>query len=283
MRLRVVKASRPKTPQNARRLTLSRSNDTISFVIERLAQGFLDLLFPPNCVICHNYIPRQPTVPIKSLIKAPSQIICQKCIELIQYNRPPFCLKCSRFMQKPLIHPLCHLCRRFKPHFDFAWGSLLFNDPLRELIHQFKYSQKTFLKIPFSSWMISFILAFELDIKQFDMIIPIPLSSARFRERGFNQSELLARSISNHFDIPISTDQLKKIRNTSSQSLLKEKERWTNIHGAFIKKNQKIIINKNILLIDDLLTTGATCSEAALILKMAGAKRVGVLTLAIAP
>ena len=154
---------------------------------------------------------------------------------------------------------------------------------MKNLIHQFKFGQKTMLRHLFSELMASFIRSNYFDIRQFDHLVPIPLSATRLRERGFNQSQLLAELISREFKVPLSTAVLSRIKNTSSQSLLHQKERWTNIKGAFRIKNQFHTIGKNILLIDDLLTTGATSSEAALIIKNAGAKRVGVLTLAVAP
>ena len=129
--------------------------------------------------------------------------------------------------------------------------------------------------------MISFIKEYSLDAGQFDVIIPIPLSSTRSRERGYNQARLLAKELAKEFSIPLAENQLRRIRHTDPQSLLDEKQRWTNIKGAFTIRKLKNLRHKNILLIDDLLTTGATASEAARVLKDAGAGTVGVLTLAI--
>jgi len=110
----------------------------------------------------------------------------------------------------------------------------------------------------------------------------MPLSSTRQRERGFNQSLLLANKLSGHFHIPLSTNNLIRIRHTESQSLLNRKNRWTNIQGAFKINHPSIYQDQAVLLVDDLLTTGATASEASSLFKKAGAKTVGVLTLAIA-
>ena len=129
--------------------------------------------------------------------------------------------------------------------------------------------------------MISYIKEYDLDIGQFDAIVPIPLSSTRSRERGYNQAQLLARERAKEFSIPMGENHLRRIRHTAPQSLLDEKQRWTNIKGAFTIRKLKNLRHKNILLIDDLLTTGATASEAARVLKDAGAGTVGVLTLAI--
>ena len=149
------------------------------------------------------------------------------------------------------------------------------------MIYQFKYYQKTYLCKPFTRFIANFIQIYHLDITQFDIITPIPLFSSRLRERGYNQSQLLAEQIAGKYHIDLSLKNLVRTRNTEHQTFLTEKERWTNIGGAFKIVNSAKFSGKNILIIDDLLTTGATVSEAAAILKDAGAETVGVLTLAI--
>jgi len=168
-----------------------------------------------------------------------------------------------------------------KPHFDFAWAACLYKSPLKDLICRFKYNQKTYLRKPFAQLMIDFVEAYRLDIRQFDMITPIPLFPSRLRGRGYNQSQFLAEQVARKYSINLSLKNLVRIRNTEHQTLLSEKERWTNIHEAFRIRNSVKLSGKNILIIDDLLTTGATASEAARVLKGAGAKTVGILTLAI--
>ncbi|MCK5180025.1 MAG: ComF family protein [Candidatus Omnitrophica bacterium] len=129
--------------------------------------------------------------------------------------------------------------------------------------------------------MIAFLETYRLDIKQFEKIVPIPLFPSRLRERGYNQSRLLAEEIGQRYKIDLSLNNLVRARETKHQARLSEKERWTNICGAFRIKDSAKFSGKNILIIDDLLTTGATASEAAHTLKDAGAKTVGILTLAI--
>lgn len=130
--------------------------------------------------------------------------------------------------------------------------------------------------------MAGFIRRHELDIAQFDQIVPVPLSPTRLRERGYNQAELLAAGVASLFNVPLSVRNLVRLRHTQSQVFLPQKERWTNISGAFTISFPNKIKGRNVLLVDDLLTTGATASEASKALKHAGARRVGVLTFAIA-
>lgn len=129
--------------------------------------------------------------------------------------------------------------------------------------------------------MIDFLETYNLDIAQFHRLVPIPLFAVRLRERGYNQSRLLAEAVGQQHRIVLSRNNLVRVRATEHQTFLSEKERWTNIRGAFRIKHPAEFSGKNILIIDDLLTTGATASEAARTLKDAGAKTVGLLTLAI--
>ena len=129
--------------------------------------------------------------------------------------------------------------------------------------------------------MSSFLKDHSVAMNQFDIIVPIPLHKARLRERGYNQSQLLCENISKEFRLQQSVGNLIRKRPTKNQAFLKEKERWTNIEGAFTIKDSSQFSDKSVLIVDDLLTTGATASEAARTLKRAGAKKVSVLTLAI--
>ncbi len=233
--------------------------------------GICNLIYPNSCLLCRQYI----------LNDRKDSIICTNCFAQIKFNVPPFCPKCSRHIASDLKGIRCKECMYRYPAFDFAWAACCYNNTIRELIHLFKYKQKTALRKLFSNLIISFIKEYNLDIAQFNVIVPIPLFSTKLRERGYNQSLLIAKILSDQFKIPVLDNNLVRVKNTKSQSLLDRKERWTNIKGAFKIKNPLIFSDKRILLIDDLLTTGATTSEAANVLKDNGAEIVGVLTLAV--
>ena len=130
--------------------------------------------------------------------------------------------------------------------------------------------------------MTAFAQTYQLPLEKFDLAVAVPLHPVRFRERGYNQSSLLVEEISRAFRIPGSTDNLIRIRHTQNQARIATKNRWTNIHDAFRIKAPSEFEKKSILLVDDLLTTGTTASEAARVLKQAGAQRVQVFTLALA-
>lgn len=214
------------------------------------------------------------------LDSSPKAFFCPQCFYNLPYNNPPFCPKCCRHLTQPSSQNFCSPCLKTKTFFDFAWGCCLYKEPVKNLLLSFKYRGKTYLKYPFLKIMAGFIELYQYDIRQFDSLVPIPLFATRSRERGYNQSLLLAQELAKEYRLDLSSDNLMRIRHTQSQSLLGQKERWTNIREAFKIKHPFRFKGKNILLIDDLLTTGATASEAALVLKEAGAKSVGVLTLA---
>ena len=110
--------------------------------------------------------------------------------------------------------------------------------------------------------------------------MPVPISKKRYKLRGYNQSSLLAKEFAEIFNLEFDKEVLIKIKNNPRQSTLSQEERFLNTQGVYkINKNAKII-NKNILLLDDVFTTGATCNECAKVLKEAGAKKVGVFTIA---
>jgi len=161
-----------------------------------------------------------------------------------------------------------------------VWAVSRYNDSLRRLIHLFKYKHKTILRYQLAHLVTDFFNTYQFPFPFYDFITPMPLHPARLRERGYNQSELLAELISQRLAIPLSTN-LKRIRHTPFQANCTQKERWTNIFGAFKIKYPSYSLKKSFLLVDDLMTTGATASEAARILKEDGARRVDVLTLAV--
>ena len=117
-------------------------------------------------------------------------------------------------------------------------------------------------------------------IKQYDIIIPVPLHKKRRKKRGYNQSELIAKELSKKLNIQLHRNILYKCINNPPQSSLNQEERKHNIKNAYILKNKKLINNKNILVFDDIYTTGNTVNECSKLLKSAKVNNIGVLTIA---
>lgn len=240
-------------------------------MFKNLTAGLLSLSYPHNCVLCKRYIPYH----------RPSIVLCPSCLDKIEFNTPPFCRKCSKHLMDP-AQTFCLDCRHSEFHFDQSYSSALYNAPMRQLIHLFKYANKTHLRHPFRHVMSLFLKNYQIDLSSFDCIVPIPLHATRRRERGYNQAHLLAQSMSDELGIPLCEQNLVRVRPTQNQALIGRKDRWTNIQGAFKIIRPDEFFEKSVLIVDDLLTTGVTVSEAARTLKKAGAQNIGVFTLAIA-
>jgi ComF family protein len=121
--------------------------------------------------------------------------------------------------------------------------------------------------------------AFQI-VNGYDIIIPVPISKKRLKERGYNQSELIAKQIAKNVQIKIETKCLYKKKNITAQSSLNKEQREENIKNVYIIKNQDRIFNKNVLLFDDIYTTGSTANECCKILKEANPNKIGVMTIA---
>jgi len=173
----------------------------------------------------------------------------------------------------------CALCRRGVRGFDAAYSFGFYEDELRKLIHRFKYGRIRTLSGPLGR-----LLALALPREQsFDVIVPMPLHWRKRWQRGFNQAELLAGEIGRRTHTPV-RNALRRVRNTTSQAGLTSAKRRENVSGAFQAsrhaKKRMSVDNPRVLLIDDVMTTGATAASCARALKRAGARQVTLLTLA---
>jgi competence protein ComFC len=189
-----------------------------------------------------------------------------------------YCVQCrSPFLSRfPLDDEgRCALCRRGVRGFDAAYSFGFYEDELRQLIHLFKYGRVQTLAAPLGR-----LLARALPREQsFDLIVPMPLHWRKRWQRGFNQAELLAREIGRRTHTPV-WNALRRVRNTTSQAGLTSAKRRKNVSGAFQARKQSKLNGSRVLLIDDVITTGATASSCARALKRGGASQVTLLTLA---
>lgn len=229
-----------------------------------------DIIYPKACLACKK--------PLKDKAST-DNLVCAGCWAKIKKNTPPFCYRCGRHLEKP-VRNICPGCTRKQLHFDRAFSPCAYEGIIKELIHAFKYLGKDYLGHTLGGLMVEFIKDYNVPVQLLDLIIPIPLHEARMREREFNQAQILSSHIAGIFNKKVSSDALKRIRHTKTQTDLENDQRLLNVKGSFVVTKNEEIKNKNILLVDDVLTTGATSSEAASALKNAGANIVFVLTLA---
>lgn len=240
-------------------------------VIKNFIDGAIDIVFPKICHACKKKIPDLSI----------DEVICIECWAKIKKNTPPFCYICGRNLsrKKPLKNT-CLDCIKKPLQFDRAFSPCLYEGVLKELIHAFKYKKNDYLGVTLAKLMIGFIKEYNLPVQFMDLIIPIPLHKDKLREREFNQAFILSKYLGAAFNKEVSTKNLLRDKNTKTQAELKDNERFSNVKKCFSAPQSNAVKNRNILLIDDVLTTGATASEAALTLKNAGANTVYVLTLA---
>jgi len=240
-------------------------------MLRRFFQALKDIVYPKICLGCKERIDRN----------AIDNLICRGCWQDIKRNIPPFCLSCGRTLKQGRFKKsICADCVRHLRYFDRAFSPCIYTGVMQELIHQFKYKGKNYLALPLSKIMIEFIKEYDIPIEYMDFIVPVPLHNVRLREREFNQAEILARYIAEEFKKPLLKDLLVRSHPTRTQTKLATQKRILNVKGCFAIKNRELVSGKKVLLVDDVLTTGATSSEAAFSLKDAGANIVFVMTLA---
>lgn len=239
-------------------------------MLRRFFNALTDIVYPKTCLICKRQLKELACV---------DNLVCMQCWAKIKRNPPPFCHCCGRHLEKPLKN-ICPACVRKQLHFDRAFSPCVYEGVLKELIHAFKYQGKDYLGTTLTRLMTEFIEEYSLPMDLLDLVIPIPLHKTRLREREFNQAQILSNHIARKFNKKVSHNNLRRLRLTKTQTELEIGERLLNVKGSFTATKKEDIKGKNILLVDDVLTTGATCSEAAYALKEAGANIVFVLTLA---
>jgi ComF family protein len=236
-------------------------------------QTALDFVFPAECEYCHGFLGDDRVV-----------IFCKSCWNTIAFITEPGCPQCGRpyaseAVLRKIPHFICGECRTTQIFFDRVFAAAYYERVLKEAIHQFKFNQKTRLGNPLVQLLITRFPE-EIDVRTYHAVLPVPLYKIRQRQRGYNQSAILAKSISQYYQIPLIVNNLIRIRNTDSQSLLKgRKERQENVKDAFRVTSPVSLRDKHIILVDDVLTTGATVNECSKTLKKAGVKFILVLTL----
>ncbi|MFH0771385.1 MAG: ComF family protein [Candidatus Omnitrophota bacterium] len=164
-------------------------------------------------------------------------------------------------------------------HFDRAVYSTGYNDIIKKCVCLFKYKGKTRLSRHLGEIMSNFALK-SRDVMEADLIVPVPLHPVRLRQRQFNQSELLALQISKIINKKVVKDKLKRVRYTAPQTELTGQQRIKNVKEVFAVKNYAGFKDKTVVLVDDVITTGATFSECAKALKKAGARKIVAFALA---
>jgi ComF family protein len=220
----------------------------------------LDAILPPRCLSCGEVV-------------GEAGVLCGACWREIAFIAPPFCARCGL----PFPHEatgICAACAAAPPHFDRARAVFRYDAASRKLVIAFKHADKTHTAPAYGAWMRR--AGVEL-VADADLLVPVPLHWTRLFRRRYNQSALLAYAIDR---AKVAPDLLVRRRRTASQGHLGRGARSRNVAHAFALRPGAVVEGKRIVLIDDVMTTGATVGECARVLRRAGAARVDVLTLA---
>ena len=201
--------------------------------------------------------------------------VCSICGKL---NKEGLCIKCRNILEKLAIFQITkeNLQERY---FQELISIFPYEGMVRQLLLAYKFHEKSYIYVCFVNFILKNEKIFE-KLQSYDTIIPVPISKKRMKERGYNQSLLIAKNLSKELNISLQVNCLLKTRNIIEQSKLNKEQRKDNIQNVYELKNGEILNNKRILLIDDIYTTGSTVNECSKILQQAKPEKIDVLVVA---
>ena len=231
--------------------------------ILKIQEKIINLIYPQTCGICG---------------KINNKTRCSKCNIQLKKQEKMGILTKEKLEENSL---------EMEKHFEELMYIFKYEGQIRELILDYKFNEKSYMYKTFVNFLLKNKKIFE-NIKKYDKIIPVPISKKRYKERGYNQSLLIAKEISmqisyetnNNIKLELVNNCLIKTKNIIEQSKLNKEDRQHNIQGVYTLKNGSILTNKSILLIDDIYTTGSTVNECSRVLQQAKPNKIGVLVLA---
>jgi ComF family protein len=228
----------------------------------------LDILYPRQCIGCGVSSPET------------FRYICWDCWSACSRVEAPFCVLCGDPVAGAVDHDFtCYSCSAEPPAFDQARSAVRYDGAVGEALRQLKYGHGIWL-VPDLADLLHTCIRAEYPEQTFDVVVPVPLHHVRRRERGFNQSAVLAQELGRRIGCPSALGMLHRSLPTISQTNLTAKERLSNVSGAFQHKKGKRLAGRRVLLVDDVMTTGATVNTCAKALKKGGAVSVHVITAA---
>lgn len=228
-------------------------------IIKNVWKFLGDVFFPPVCVNCRLPISDQ------------SKFLCQNCFDEIRLNSALYCPKCGARMADTDLP--CH-----DSGYVLAPATGFF-PPLPALIHHFKYRGLLKINLLLSGMLIAYLKKTELDLSGCRLTF-IPLHPSKQRSRGFNQAELLVKTVADYFSLPLILTLIRTVNNQQQAKLKNFDQRVKNVFGCFRTINPENIAGRKIILVDDVSTSGATLAEASRILKKYGARKIIALVVA---
>lgn len=242
---------------------------SIGTSIKSFFQTVGDLVAPRHCISCGE--------------ASGDSYLCPACQEKVTLRSVDGCCKICGNIPRNGEHSFiyCSSCLKSPPAYDMARSATIYDETVRDMILALKYKQGTYLVQELTNLVEGCVLA-AYSNEQIDAICPVPLYSTKERERGYNQAALIAKELSKRLKLPYMPQLLERVRHTPTQTKLNSEARKENVLGAFASPDSAIdyVHGRNILLVDDVFTTGATCSECAAELKRKHAGRVLVVSVA---
>ena len=227
------------------------------------------LVFPSFCRLCS-----------RPLGRPGEKVVCRECWEALAPRRGPACVCCGRFFEGAGGDHVCGRCLERVPPYTLHRSCGRYDGALRDLILLFKYGRVSALGRPLARFAAAALEAEEGLWEGADGLVPVPLHPKRKRERGFNQSQVLARELARIRGLAVVDNGLVKVRNVPPQASLEAAGREANVRGAYTVRRRARVEGRVLVLVDDVFTTGSTLGECGLVLKRAGAREVRALTLA---
>lgn len=226
-----------------------------------------DIVYPRLCAVCHDWV------------GAGGYTLCWDCRSRLRWITPPFCRRCGDPAEGVATHAYeCGFCKKSPPAFTSARSLLRYGGVCGALIQRFKYGNACWASAEMAQWLETG-ARLHFPVRRIDAVMAVPLSPRKQRERSYNQAGLLARGLARRLDLPYCAG-LIRCRDTISQTHLNMASRRRNVRGAFAVRIPEWIRGRRILVVDDVMTTGATLNECARVLCRAGAVAVYALTVA---
>lgn len=236
--------------------------------MKNILKNLLDLLLPSRCACCGKTVMSEST-------------LCADCFDKINFISMPYCKSCGMPFEAEIdakLQKICAQCAQTRHITRLQRSAMIYDDFSKKMILDFKFYAKTQNAKILAKWL--YAAGKDIFDEGVDLIMPVPLSYRRLLRRGYNQSAILARLLSKQTGIKADLLSLKKIKHTKPQSMLSGKARMKNVKQVFKLKTDGAVKDKRIVLIDDVMTTGATLAECAKVLLESGAKSVDTLTVA---